>query len=233
MTDCYAYCRVSSSTQAADDKDGLPRQRLSIQKYADTHGLNIVAWFEDAYTGTEMDRPKFKEMRDLITSNGVRTVVCECLNRLSRDMVLQEIIIKDFQKNAIELISIAEPDIYTTDPTRVLFRRILGAVIEYEKIMSIGRMNSAKKRIRDSGKPCGGRSAYGEHRKLPEEKRIVDHVFHLRKQGYNAVRISDTLNGEGITTRSGGRWFPAQINRILKRAARPIPKAVAWNLVAR
>lgn len=56
-------------------------------------------------------------------SNGVRTII-ERLDRLARDLMVHETIIADLQKNGFDLISVAEPDLMATDPTRILVRQI-------------------------------------------------------------------------------------------------------------
>jgi Resolvase, N terminal domain len=47
----FIYCRVSSPGQRSDARDGLPRQREAITKYAVANGIRVVEWFEDAITG--------------------------------------------------------------------------------------------------------------------------------------------------------------------------------------
>jgi DNA invertase Pin-like site-specific DNA recombinase len=44
-------------------------------------------------------------------ANGVKTVIVERLDRLARDLRLQETIIADLRKNGFELVSAAEPDL--------------------------------------------------------------------------------------------------------------------------
>jgi hypothetical protein len=44
-------------------------------------------------------------------SNGVRVVLVERLDRLARDLMVQETIVADLWKHAFELVSVAEPDL--------------------------------------------------------------------------------------------------------------------------
>lgn len=50
----------------------------------------------------------------VLHSNGVRTIVIERLDRPARDLMVQETIIADLQKNGFDLISVAEPDLMAT-----------------------------------------------------------------------------------------------------------------------
>lgn len=45
-----------------------------------------------------------------------------------RDLIVQESVIADLQKYGFELISVREPDLMATDPTRVLLRHLLGSL---------------------------------------------------------------------------------------------------------
>ena len=51
-----------------------------------------------------------------IYSNGVRVVLIEKLDRLARDLMVQEATIADLQKHGFTLISVAEPDRMASDP---------------------------------------------------------------------------------------------------------------------
>ena len=45
-------------------------------------------------------------------------VIIEKLDRLARDLMVQETIIADLRKHGFELVSVAEPDLMANDPTR-------------------------------------------------------------------------------------------------------------------
>jgi DNA invertase Pin-like site-specific DNA recombinase len=57
-----------------------------------------------------MDRPAWSEMLATLHSNGVRTIIVERLDRVARDLMVQEAAIADLRKYGFELISVAEPD---------------------------------------------------------------------------------------------------------------------------
>jgi DNA invertase Pin-like site-specific DNA recombinase len=207
----YAYLRVSGLTQANEDASGLERQRGAIELYALAHDIEIVQWFSETFTGTDLDnRPAFQEMRQRLREGQVSTVVIEKLDRLARVLLYQESIIADFRKNDITLISVAEPDLNSEDPTRVLFRQILGAFAQYERSNLVARMRAGKVR---TGR-WGGKKRYG---KDAAERPILDRIFHLRRNSFNASRIAEVLNAEGVTTRIGGKWHPTQVARIISR----------------
>jgi DNA invertase Pin-like site-specific DNA recombinase len=52
------------------------------------------------------DLPAFVEMMTALHTNGVKLVLVEKLDRLARDLMVQEAIIGDLRKNGFELISV-------------------------------------------------------------------------------------------------------------------------------
>ena len=77
MKKCYLYTRVSSSNQAASDRDGIPRQRDACVTIAKEKGFTVEAEFSDSITGDAAwnQRPGFLDMVGAILDNGVRAVV--------------------------------------------------------------------------------------------------------------------------------------------------------------
>jgi DNA invertase Pin-like site-specific DNA recombinase len=207
----FGYIRVSGLTQL--DGGGPERQKEAITAYALTYGIEIVRWFEEGYSGKELDRPVFRKMRSELLADGVRTVIVEKLDRLARDLMVSETFIADFRKNGITLVSTMEPDLCSSDPSRVFVRQILSAVAEYDRAMLVSRMEAGKERVRRTGKKCGGRKNYSE---VPSMVALRDRIYFLRRQGYNLSRITEVLVAEGFRGMSGKPLFPAQVQRILK-----------------
>ena len=47
----FGYVRVSSAGQAEESRDGIPRQKAAIRKWAAANGVRVVGWFEDSVSG--------------------------------------------------------------------------------------------------------------------------------------------------------------------------------------
>ena len=91
MKSAFAYLRVSGRGQV--DGDGFPRQLVAVRQYATANGLKIARIFreEGVSGGTDWEnRPAFSEMMAALLSNGTRTVLVESLDRLARDLLVQE-----------------------------------------------------------------------------------------------------------------------------------------------
>lgn len=215
MTPCFAYLRVSGRSQV--DGDGFERQKLAIDAYCTAAGLTVKHTYrEEGVSGTTegMDRPAWVEMIAAVLANGVRTVVVEKLDRLSRQLGLQEYMLSDLKKRGIALVSAAEPDLDTEDPTRILFRQLVGAIAQYEKTMLVLKLRGARKRIRDRGERCDGAKPYGE---LPGEDYVLDRMKYARSTGMSIAAIARALNAEGRKPRRGVKWHPHAVARILRR----------------
>lgn len=210
-TKAFGYLRVSGKGQVAGD--GFPRQRAAIERYAKAHGLKIVRWFEErGVSGTLEHRPAWDEMFEELAADGVQTVVIEKLDRLARDLMIQEQYIATITKHGWTLISTAEPDLCSDEPTRVMMRQILGSVAQYDKSMIVAKLRGARERQRAKTGRCEGRKPYGFRE---GEQAVIERMDELAKQGLNYTHIAERLNDEGFHTRSGKHWFPATVRRIL------------------
>ena len=213
MTKALAYLRVSGKGQI--EGDGFTRQLKSVREYAAAHDIKIVKVFrEEGVSGTveNMDRPAWRDLMATLHSNGVRTILIERLDRLARDLMVQEAAIADLRKNGFTLISAAEPDLMANDPTRVLMRQLLGAVAQYDKSQIVAKLRGARMRKRAKEGRCEGRKAYGY---FEGEQTVIGRMKELRESGMGFDRIAGQLNTEGLKPRTGERWHGLVVNRIL------------------
>jgi site-specific DNA recombinase len=211
----FAYLRVSSEGQI--EGDGFPRQRKAIEAYAKKNGFKIVQWFEErGVSGTieSADRPAFGEMMVALLSNGTRTVIIEKLDRIARSVAVQENTINEFQRKGFELVSVSEPDLCSDDPSRVAMRQMMGVFAQLDRANIVLKLRAARQRKKVATGRCEGRLPYGSHE---GEQDVLKRMRDLHAAGGNWETIAATLNNEGSKTRSGGKWFPATVRRILVR----------------
>jgi len=212
---CVAYLRVSGAGQ--ESKDGFPRQQAAIAEYAEKHGYEIVQTYQETFTGTDDDRPTMRRMLDdLIRSNiGVKTVIVEKVDRLARDLIVQESIIAKFQNYRLTLLSSCEPDLCSDDPSRVFIRQVLGAVAQLDRSLIVRKTRAARERIRATGAKCEGRKAFGFRE---GERETIRDIESLHSSGFKPGQIAAMLNVKPqFPTRSGGKWTGVQVKRVLQR----------------
>jgi DNA invertase Pin-like site-specific DNA recombinase len=213
MTKAHAYLRVSGKGQV--DGDGFPRQLKAIREYAAAHDIRIAnVYREEGVSGTKdsADRPAWSELMTALHANGVRVVLIEKLDRLARDLMIQETIIGDLRKHGFELVSVAEPDLMANDPTRILVRHMMGAVAQYEKSQIVLKLRGARIRKRAKEGRCEGRKPYGYYE---GEAEALKRIQALRAENMGFDRIAAKLNEERVPTRTGRPWHGVVINRIL------------------
>ena len=194
MERAFAYLRVSGKGQV--EGDGFPRQVAEIEACAKARGLEIVRTFEERGVrgATEWeDRPAWSEMAAALMTEDVKVVVVESLNRLARELFIQEYILRDLGKRGVKLISAREQDI-DSSPERILFRQIMGAIAQYDKTMIVMKLRGARKRAKAAAPDgrCEGRKPYGyrygeqEVIARPDQQNVADdHDRHQRGRDEN------------------------------------------------
>jgi len=212
----FAYLRVSGKGQV--DGDGFPRQLAAVQGFAGSHGITIARVFrEKGISGTVdgLDRPAWVEMISAARDADVKVIIIEKLDRLARDLMIQERILADLKSRGLTLISVAEPDLCSDDPTRTLLRQIMGAIAEYDKGTIVAKLRAARQRQRVAHGRCEGAKPYGAH---PGESTVLDRIRTMYASGARFLAIAEALNVQGIAPRRGVRWHPYAVARIARRA---------------
>jgi DNA invertase Pin-like site-specific DNA recombinase len=215
MENVFAYLRVSGRGQL--DGDGFDRQLLACEKYAAANEFMIAEVFrEKAVSGTKEldDRPALAELMAALEENGIKTVIIEKLDRLARDLMVQEAILADLRKHGFTLISAMEPDLCSDDPSRKLLRQIMGAIAEYDRAMTVLKLRGARQRKKAKYGKGEGRHAFGEK---PSEALALEQIREWRGTGSTAKKIAADLNACGYKSRSGKPWHVNSVGKIIRR----------------
>lgn len=217
----YAYIRVSSLKQT--EGTGLDRQIKACYNYAAKANLEIVKCYqEEGVSGTVEydDRPVFKEMLAAILDNGVKTVIIERLDRLARNIGVQQNIITFLILKNVTLISADTGENITEavadDPMRKALVSMQGIFAELEKDLLVSKLRKARdQRKAETGK-CEGAKHFGEDSE--DEKRVVNLIVAMRSQHHPLRWIADELNAGGYKTKRGKQWTATQVYRVIERA---------------
>lgn len=215
------YARVSDIKQL--ENESLETQVYKCTEYALSKGWLIVKVFQEQHTGTEYrERKLLSEAREMIRNGEADVLLVNSLDRLSREMIHQAVIMDEIEHYSATLESVTE-DI-DNSPLGQFMRQALGfaAAVEREKFLERSK-RSIDKRVRDRKLIGGGFATYGytfneDHSRYllhPEESKIVERMFDLRIEGYPIRRIAIILNQEGIRTRKNGKWSTATVYHML------------------
>ena len=123
-----AYYRYSSHSQ---NELSIDQQRAQAQKYAETHGLQIVREYEDkAMTGTNDDRPGFQQMLSEVGKIKPAALILWKTDRLGRDRYDLAISKKKIRDAGCEILYIAEA-LPTSTPEASLMEGLLESMAEF------------------------------------------------------------------------------------------------------
>jgi DNA invertase Pin-like site-specific DNA recombinase len=218
------YLRVSTTEQV--EGFGLDVQRKAIEEYCRKRRLRLVDVLSDeGQSGSNgLDRRVgLAEALALVERGDVKGIVVYRLDRLARDLLLQETVMGRMRSAGAVVLSVTEPDVDSDDATRVLVRQVLGAISQYERAVIKGRMMAGKAAKVATGGYGGGRPAFG---KVAKDKSLVDDVDErqtielirrLRDKGLSLRQIAEHLEQAGLHSKSGQHWFPTQVKRVLDR----------------
>lgn len=138
----FGYARVSTQDQE------LARQIDALNNY----GVSEI--FTEKMTGTKANRPELNALKNKLRSGD--TVVIESLSRLGRSTKDLLQLIEQWNNNDVKLVSLKE-SIDTQTPTGILLLTVLSAISQFERDITVQRVNegliAARARGRNGGRP--------------------------------------------------------------------------------
>jgi DNA invertase Pin-like site-specific DNA recombinase len=224
-----AYVRVSSAHQA--EAYGPEVQRSAIRAWAKAEKHKVVAWPEDVISGASelRNRAGWQEAAAFVKSGKADGVVVARLDRLARDVMVQELLLRKLSEfGGIVLSTRANENEMlngeSKDSSRKMVRVIMGAISEYDREMTVDRLAAGRQAKAARGGhahgalPYGYSSANGKLVPEPTEQAALRKMKALAAQGVPLRDIAEALTAEGHPTKRGGQWCAATVGRILRRA---------------
>jgi site-specific DNA recombinase len=219
------YCRVSTANQREEGTIEIQERALADFAAAQRHDL-VGIHRDDGVSGArDLDnRPGLAAALDALEADPTLDgLLIWKLDRLARDLYVQEYILRELVKRGKALVSVHDGAelLNNTDPMRTAFRQFMGIVSQLEKAfitmrLSAGRVNKARK-----GGYAGGRRALGyavkdgDLRVLEAEAAVVRTVYALRADGLTVRQIAAKLDALGARTMRGGPWRSSTVHGIL------------------
>ena len=222
------YIRVSWEKQS-ENGFGLRVQSDLIKKHCKSNWLELIKVFSEEWvSGALAKRPALWEMLRYIEKQwDINKVVFLRLDRLARDLIIQESLIDEFQKLWVKPVSIEEPDLCSKEPSRILFRQMKWAIAQYEKAMITLRLSAGRRKKAESWNgyswwniAFGFKQAEnGKFEAVTDELNIVREIFRLRRKPRGAnkkkmsfQKIADYLNDKYSDIR---RFNPMSVHYII------------------
>jgi site-specific DNA recombinase len=233
------YARVSTADQA-DRGYSLPTQIAACQGLAQQKGYTVpdTHIFVDDYPGASLNRPQLTRLRDLVRQRLVRALFVYDLDRLSRKLAHQLLLIEEAEDAGVALRIVTTPDEAKT-PESQLLAHVRGSIAEYERAKLLERTARGRRGRVQAGNVPSGRRTFGyvyapatpeqraHYEVHPDEAEVVRRIFRLYTQeGVSRDRIAALLTAERVPTRTDWRrtlpvcvWHPSTIGVILQNEA--------------
>ena len=193
------------------ESDSVVSQRNLLKQYANENNYNITEeYVDDGFTGTNFDRPAFKEMIKDIELGKINMIITKDLSRLGRDYIgTGELIEKYFPDKNVRYIAIndgIDTFIDNTNNDIAPFKAIMNDM--YAKDISKKVKSSLRSKMKD-GLYVSGRCPFG-YIKDPtnknhlvvsvEQANVVKLIFNLALKGSTYHYIAQELTKRKIKT---------------------------------
>jgi site-specific DNA recombinase len=214
------YIRVSTDEQA---QEGVSRdnQRKRIEAFCVAKDWELVDVYQDAgKSGKDLNRDGVQELIRDCGGGKFEAVVVYKVDRITRrQRDLWHLIDDVFEPNSVGFVSVNEP----FDTTSAIGKACLGMIgvfAQLERDLIAERTRDALKYKKEKGDylgtvPLGFDIVDGELREREDELAVVRYAKKLRREGYSLGRVAGMLNGEGIPTKRGGKWYKSTVKYLL------------------
>lgn len=240
------YLRLSDDDGDSRESDSISNQRLLIQGHlhGKTEFVVVKECIDDGFTGTNFNRPGFKEMMKLIESGQADCIIVKDLSRFGRDFsgVLQYVE-RILPKMGVRLILVNDDyDSITPNHDFITLRlkSFINDIYPADTSRSV-RANLHAKMV--DGQCVAPFAAYGllkspedKHKLIPDPvaRSVVYDIYHLKLRGHSLNDISRILDDRGIlpplaykrmylkqnlktgfSVSGQGKWAATMVRRIL------------------
>lgn len=214
MIPAASFARVSTDSQATDDKTSIPEQLLAIRKYAEAKGYEIVEEISESVSGRKQDTDGLERLRDLAESGKIGAVLVYKWNRMARTVARFESLMLEMKLAGVDIVSLDGQSNATA--TGRMFNRMMAVFSEYQRDDLIETMAQDRRGLARAGKimpsrypPYGyeydrDRRTYAVDEGRMEVVRALFRMVGVEGKALWAVkRLFDVA---GYETRTGGYW---------------------------
>ncbi len=216
MNDLYKvglYIRLSKEDEKCGESESITNQKSLLLRFVKENShAHYKLYVDDGYSGTNFDRPAFKQMISDIEAGQINMVVTKDLSRLGRDYIgCGEYIEKYFPAHNVRYIAL-------TDNIDTIIDSCNNDILPFKAIMNDYYAKDISKKIKTAlitkqkdGKWVGGCPPLGymvqdiNKNKLVINKKeayIIRKIFKLAIQGYSIYQIKEYLNENKVPTAS-------------------------------
>ena len=198
------YCRLSVDDELNGESNSITHQKEMLEEYAQKNNFyNIKFYVDDGYSGTNFNRPAFKELIKNIDSGLVGTVIVKDMSRLGRDYLkvgyYSEVY---FGEAGVHFIAVNDnvDNTIENDSDFTPFRNIMNewyAKDTSKKVRAVIRAKGMSGKSTCNCPPYGYiKDENGNWLVEKEAAEIVKKIYRLCIEGYGPMQISKKLNAQ-------------------------------------
>jgi site-specific DNA recombinase len=229
------YGRLSQEDERDGESNSIQNQRLMLEKYATDNGFeNILFLSDDGYSGTNFNRPAWKELMKLVENDEVATIIVKDMSRLGRDYLLvgqyTEMIFPSYGVRFIAVNNNVDSLYGDND-----FTPFVNLFNDFYAKDTSRKIRAVVKSKAERGERVATRAPYGYKKDESDPKRkivpdedaapVVRRIFSLCAGGKGPTQIAKQLNSEQIF--SPGYYYYNKTGVLLTNV--DVTKPYAWN----
>ena len=214
------YARVSTDKQA-DRGVSLEAQQEKIRAMAVVQGAELVDVIVDAGESAKtLDRPGMERLLVLVDARKVDTVIIAKLDRLTRSVKDLALLLENFTRRGVGLVSVAE-SLDTNTAAGRLVLNIMVSVSQWEREAIGERTRDAMAHMKATHQAYSP-TPYGFERNgdmlatADDEQGTVQQIRAWKAAGWTLRKIAGELNRLGVATKNGGAaWYASTVRGIV------------------
>lgn len=202
------YCRLSQDDGNVGDSDSIVNQKKILAEYAERNGYTPYQFYiDDGFSGTNFERPQFKQMIEDAQKGTVKRIICKDLSRFGRDYIkvglYTEFIFPDKDIHFIAVNDDVDSNVQK-DNDLAPFKNLFNEWYARDTSKKIKAVKKAKG-LAGEHMSCVAHYGYRKNPDNPKEwlideesAEIVREIFRLCVDGYGPRRIANILTERKI-----------------------------------
>lgn len=225
---CVIYARVSSREQE-ETGYSLPAQEKALSDYAERMGYKVEKIFSVSESASGKSREVFKEMLQFTTFHSIPIILCEKIDRLTRNLKDAALISDWIHATDGREVHFVKEAFVVSKNTRAHENLVWDMKVAIARFYTNNLSEEVKKgqleKIRQGWlptKPPLGYMTVGEkghkiHTIDPEKAPLVKKMFELYSTGqYSLARLTEEMYKVGLRTRGGGKLVKSRVADLLR-----------------
>lgn len=204
------YARLSQDDGRLGESNSIHNQKLYLEKYAADHGFKDPLFFaDDGWSGTNYDRPAWKQIHAMMEADQVGTIIVKDASRLGRDHIMTDWYTEIYFPS--KHIRFLAPGNGADSQVKgsLDFLPITNWMNEQHAKGCSEKGRLIKRTQAENGERIGGKPPYGYQKRAVDCKElvvdevtapIVQRIFELCANGKGTTQIAEILENDHILT---------------------------------